>query len=117
MFGVAYMLEGNPMGTKRSTQTIGSRGVLTLPKALREACGLREGSLVIVEQRDGGVFIRPAVAVPRDTEAYSPARKAEFLLNSALTPEDYAWAREEAKRLGVDPDTIDHTPPQQGGRG
>lgn len=105
------------MSAVQITGTIGSRGVLTLPKSIRDACGLREGSLVIVEQREGGVFIRPAVAIPRDTEAYTPARRAEFLLNSAVTPEDYAWARQEAERLGVDPDTIDHTPPSRDGRG
>ncbi|MFI4917760.1 MAG: AbrB/MazE/SpoVT family DNA-binding domain-containing protein [Phycisphaerales bacterium JB060] len=96
------------MSAMQTTGTIGSRGSLTLPKALRDACGLREGSLVIVEQRDGGVFIRPAVALPRDTEDYSPARRAEFLLNSAVTQEDYAWARQESVRMGIDPDTIEH---------
>ena len=33
--------------------TIGKKGTLTLPKKLREDFGLREGTLVIVEKRDG----------------------------------------------------------------
>lgn len=82
-----------------------------MPKNVREAYGLREGSLVIIERRDEGVLIRPAVAVPRDTEEYSARRRAEFLLNSAATPEDYEWARRESERLGVDPDTVKHEPP------
>ncbi len=93
------------------TSTIGSRGNLTLPKGIRDSLGLREGSLVIVEQRPDGVLIRPAVAVPRETEAYSPERRAEFLLNSAVSREDYLWARQECERLGVDPDTVTHEPP------
>ncbi len=93
------------------TSTIGSRGTLTLPKCIRDAYGLREGSLVIVERRAEGVLIRPALALPRDTEDYTPERRAEFLLNSAVSREDYEWARRECERLGVDPDMIKHDPP------
>ncbi|MCA9310272.1 MAG: AbrB/MazE/SpoVT family DNA-binding domain-containing protein [Phycisphaerales bacterium] len=99
------------MSAAMVTSTIGSKGSITLPKSLREAFGLRDGSLVILQQCEDGVLIRPAVAMPRDTETYSPRRRAEFLLNNAVTPEDYAWARGEAERLGVDPDTVDHHPP------
>ena len=99
------------MHSLKVTATVGSKGTITLPKSMREALGLRDGSLVIVQQCEDGVLIRPAVAMPRDTESYSPERRAEFLLNNAMTPEDYAWARRESARLGVDPDTIDHSPP------
>jgi len=46
-----------------------------------------------------------------EVEIYTPERKAEFLLNCAINAEDYASAREEVRRLGLDPDAIDHTPP------
>jgi len=96
------------------TATIGAKGGLALPKQFRDLYGLRKGSLVIVEQHEGGILIRPAMAMPRDTESYTPERRAEFLLNSAVTREDYAWARAECERLGVDPDSIDHeAPPEQ----
>jgi hypothetical protein len=42
----------------------------------------------------------PAMPKP---EIYSPERKAEFLLNNALSPKEYHWAVEEACRQGVDP--------------
>jgi VanZ family protein len=42
------------------------------------------------------------------TEIYSPERKAQFLLNNALTEEDYAMARDEVKKLGLNPDNIPH---------
>lgn len=44
-------------------------------------------------------------------EDYTPERIAEYLLNNAVSVEDYCWAREEARRLGVDPDKIPHEPP------
>jgi len=88
------------------TATIGAKGGLTLPKQFRDLYGLRKGSLVIVEQHEGGILIRPA-----PTESYTPERRAEFLLNSAVTRADYAWARAECERLGVDPDSIAHEAP------
>ena len=94
------------------TGTIGARGTLTLPKQVRDQLGLCEGSLVLVGVEGGAVVIRPAVAVPRDDlEEYTPERRAEFLLNNAVGPADYAWARREVERLGLDPDAIDHNPP------
>lgn len=49
-------------------------------------------------------------AVVPPVEIYTPERKAEFLLNSAVTNKGYRWAREEARRLGVDPDRVPHKP-------
>ena len=46
-----------------------------------------------------------------EIEDYTPERIAEFLLNNAVSAEDYRWAREEARRLGVNPDQIPHEPP------
>jgi bifunctional DNA-binding transcriptional regulator/antitoxin component of YhaV-PrlF toxin-antitoxin module len=37
-----------------------ARGVLTLPKKLRENMRFAAGSIVHIEERDGGVFIAPA---------------------------------------------------------
>jgi hypothetical protein len=45
-------------------------------------------------------------------ERYTPERKAEFLLNNAVTPGDYAWALEEVKKMGIDPKTIPHEKPK-----
>jgi bifunctional DNA-binding transcriptional regulator/antitoxin component of YhaV-PrlF toxin-antitoxin module len=48
------------------TLPISKRGGLTLPPELRRRLGLEglDSPLVIVEERDGGLFLQPATAVP-----------------------------------------------------
>jgi hypothetical protein len=48
---------------------------------------------------------------PSKGERYTTLRKAEFLLNNAVTEAEYAVARREVQALGVDPDTIPHVAP------
>ena len=91
------------------TAKVGKRGTVVIPAALRRRFGLEEGSLVVVEVRDEGILIRPAVAMP--VEIYSPERRAEFLLSTAVDTEDYARAVEEVRKLGLDPATIPHQRP------
>ena len=71
--------------------------------------GLEEGSLVVVEVRDEGILIRPAVAMP--VEIDSPERQAEFLLSTAVDAADYADAVEEVRKMGLDSAMIPHQPP------
>jgi len=55
-----------------TTLTLSKRGSVTLPPAIRRRMGLDklENPLLIVEERDGGVFLHPATAVPvRDIPA------------------------------------------------
>lgn len=104
----------NPTETGR----IGRRGVVVIPARLRRRFGLDEGSLIVVEEKNDGVLIRPAVVLP--VEVYSPARRAQFLLNNAVDAKDYQAARAAVKAMGIDPDTIDHvrrTAKRRGGRG
>lgn len=89
---------------------VGKRGTVVIPSALRRKYGLKEGALVLAEARPEGIFLRPAVALP--VEIYSGERKAEFLLNNAVTPEDYAWAVEQVRKLGLDPKEIPHNRPR-----
>lgn len=77
---------------------------------MRKDLGLEDGSVVIVEQRDREIVVRPATVLP-EIETYTPERKAEFLLNNALDQEDYAWALRETRKLGVDPMAIPHFTP------
>src|SRR6516162_11890556 len=83
---------------------VGQRGTIIVPSKLRKRYGIEEGTLVTAEAREDGVLIRPAVVLP--VERYTPERKAEFLLSTATTEQDYQRARKEVKKLGVDPDTI-----------
>lgn len=92
------------------TSRVGRRGTIVLPARLRRRYGLAEGSLVIAEDREDGILIRPAVAVP--IEVYTPERRAEFLLSNATDAEDCARAVEEVRKMGLDPAEITHrTPP------
>jgi len=77
---------------------------------LRKRFGIEEGSLVVAEEKEDGILIRPAVIVP--VERYTPERKAEFLLSNAVDANDYRRARKEVRELGLDPDSIRHVRPQ-----
>ena len=90
----------------QSTSRVGKRGTIVIPAALRRRFGIEEGSLVIVEDREEGILIRPAVAVP--LESYTPERRAEFLLSNAVDAGDYAHAQEEVRKMGLDPAAIPH---------
>lgn len=88
---------------------VGKRGAIIVPARLRRRFGIEEGSIVIAEEKGDGILIRPAVVVP--VEKYSPERKAEFLLSTAITPADYRKARRAVRKLGLDPDSIPHRRP------
>ncbi len=88
---------------------VGKRGAIIVPAKLRKRFGLEEGSIVIAEEKDDGILIRPAMLVP--VERYTPERKAEFLLSNAIDEADYRKARKEVRRLGLDPDSIPHRRP------
>jgi AbrB family looped-hinge helix DNA binding protein len=88
---------------------VGKKGVFTIPAALRKRFGLQDGSLVIAEERDEGILLRPAVATA--LEMYDEARAAEFLLSNAVDAADYQKAREDVRALGLDPDAIVHRKP------
>lgn len=88
---------------------VGKRGTFVIPASLRRRFGLVEGSEVIAEETPDGILIRPAVTIA--LEMYSTERKAEFILSNAVDEEDYARAKEEVRRLGLDPDTIAHAYP------
>lgn len=90
----------------RQTSKVGRRGTVVIPALLRRRFKIDEGALVMMEEKQEGVLIRPAVALP--IEIYSKTRQAEFLLSNAIDDQDYQRARREVVKLGLDPDRIDH---------
>lgn len=88
---------------------IGKRGTVVIPSGLRKRLGLSDGSLVMAEERDGGILLRPAAVVPLET--YSIERKAELLLSNAVDAADYRAMVREVKAMGLDPATIKHRKP------
>ena len=93
------------------TLKIGQRGSVIIPVSIRERMGLTEGSLLIVEEVDGTIVLRPAVAIP--IEIYDMRRKAELLLNNAIDQKDYERLLDEVRRMGFDPSTIPHDSPKE----
>ncbi len=91
------------------TSRIGRNGTLVIPAKLRRRYALKEGGMVVFEESEDGISIRPAVMVP--VEAYSPERKAEFLLNNAVDANDYKRALRAVRKLGLDPGNIPHRRP------
>ncbi|MGC1687840.1 MAG: AbrB/MazE/SpoVT family DNA-binding domain-containing protein [Candidatus Acidiferrales bacterium] len=89
---------------------VGKRGTIIVSSKLRKRYGIEEGALVVTEALNEGILIRPAVLVP--VERYTPERKAEFLLATATSRKDYQRARKEVRRLGLDPDAINHRRPK-----
>lgn len=43
-----------------------------------------------------------------EVEIYSDKRKAEFLLNNAIDENEYLYAIEEVKKMGLNPKEIPH---------
>jgi len=95
---------------ENETTKVGKRGAVVIPAGMRRKYGFEEGSLVVAEPRAEGVLLRPVVTLP--IEIYTPERKAEFLLNNAITRKDYEWAVKEVRKLGLDPETIPHERPK-----
>ncbi|MDH4062698.1 MAG: AbrB/MazE/SpoVT family DNA-binding domain-containing protein [Aquincola sp.] len=60
----------------KAAVTINSRGVITLPAALRKSLGLKADDQLIAETTPEGLLLRPAVTLP--VEIYSPERVREF---------------------------------------
>ncbi|MBI4421927.1 MAG: AbrB/MazE/SpoVT family DNA-binding domain-containing protein [Gemmatimonadetes bacterium] len=93
----------------RETTRVGRRGTVVLPAKLRRRMGFTEGSIVIAEERENGILLRPAIALP--VETYTPERRAEFLLSNAVGRRDYARAVSEVRKLGLDPAKVPHRKP------
>jgi AbrB family looped-hinge helix DNA binding protein len=94
---------------KSESIRVGKRGAVVLPAALRRQYGIEEGSIIIVQATEEGILLKPAVALA--FERYSRERQAEFLLNNAIGPDEYARAVAEVRRMGLDPSRIPHEQP------
>mgnify|MGYP001576319317 CR=1 FL=1 len=60
----------------KTTLTVTSRGVVTLPARLRQALGIRADDQLIAETTPEGLLLRPAITLP--VEIYSEKRIREF---------------------------------------
>ena len=90
------------------TVLIGKRGTVVITAKLRKRYRLDVGGTMLIEEREDGILMRPAVTKPIEVEVYTPERLAEFFLNNAMDTKDYLEARKEVVAMGIDPDSIDH---------
>jgi AbrB family looped-hinge helix DNA binding protein len=90
------------------TVLIGKRGTVVIPAKMRKRYNFDEGGAMLIEEREDGILLRPAVTTPVETEIYTPQRLAEFFLNNVLTKAGYLEARKDVKKMGINPDSIDH---------
>lgn len=60
----------------KTTLTVTSRGVVTLPAKLRKSLGIKPDDQLIAETTSEGLLLRPAVTLP--IEIYSEKRIREF---------------------------------------
>ena len=60
----------------KTTLTVTSRGVVTLPAKLRRTLGLKPEDQLIAETTPEGLLLRPAVTLP--VEVYTEKRIREF---------------------------------------
>lgn len=95
---------------EKEATKMGKRGTVVIPAGIRRKYGFEEGLPLLAEGRPEGILLRPVLTLP--FERYTPERKAEFLLNNAVTSRDYAWAVREVRKMGLDPRSIPHEKPK-----
>jgi AbrB family looped-hinge helix DNA binding protein len=85
---------------------VGKRGTVVIPAETRRHFGFSEGEMLVMEERADGLLLKPVRAY--EVEVYTPERRAEFLLNNAVTAGEYDEALDEVRSMGLDPDAIPH---------
>ncbi len=106
---VAGLGGAGPAAQEWEPSKVGKRGTVVIPAALRRRFGIEQGTMVVAEARDEGILIRPAVVLP--VEAYTPERKAQFLLSTAVDRADYERAVRAVRAMGLEPAEIPHYKP------
>ncbi len=79
-----------PRTSTPEVSIVGQRGSIVIASRLRERLGITEGMVVLQEEREGGVWIRPAQVTPRSTEPVPEQRTRPTLaeLLAGITPEN-----------------------------
>jgi AbrB family looped-hinge helix DNA binding protein len=70
----------------RQNVMVSGRGQITLPVKIRKRLGIQSGGIVIVEDRDKEVILRPAAVV--EVETYSDADIARWDNEDRLEPSE-----------------------------
>jgi AbrB family looped-hinge helix DNA binding protein len=76
---------------------VSARGQLTLPAKLRKRLGIEPGSVVVAEEKDGALVLRPAVVLP--IRIYTDEEIAEWTADDAMSEVDLAALKTRLSRL------------------
>jgi AbrB family looped-hinge helix DNA binding protein len=91
------------------TIKMGKRGTIVLPAKLRKRFGLEDGSLLITEEKDGEIRLRPAYVY--EPEVWGPERTAYFMLINCMTQEEWDRMVPDVLEMGIDPSKIEGIEP------
>jgi AbrB family looped-hinge helix DNA binding protein len=80
-----------------STARIYKKGQITIPKAVREATGLKIGDRVVVEARDDEIVVRRSVGVLEFTPPSPRTRELPWSETRQLAREDRVKRRSRAR--------------------
>ena len=70
----------------KENTVVSNRGQITLPAEVRKRLGIAPGSVVILEEQDGGLMVRPAAVV--EIDYYSNEQIARWDTEDTLSEED-----------------------------
>jgi len=80
----------------RESAVVSSRGQITLPAGIRKRLGIEPGGVVILEDRDGELVIKPAAVVA--VESYSDRQIAEWDAEDRLLSDEREAIRRRLSR-------------------
>lgn len=72
----------------RQTVIVSNRGQLTLPADLRKRYGIDKGGVVVLEEREKELVLKPAIVL--EIEIYSDAQIAAWDVEDRMDPADRA---------------------------
>jgi len=70
------------------TLVVSGRGQITLPAALRKRLGIKSGDVVILEERDNEVVLKPAIVL--EIQHYSDEQIAQWDAEDKLSEKERA---------------------------
>ena len=80
----------------RESAVVSSRGQITIPAGIRKRLGIEPGGVVILEDRDGELVIKPAAVVA--VESYSDRQIAEWDAEDRLLSDEREAIRRRLSR-------------------
>ena len=79
-----------------ATLVVSSRGQITLPATVRKRYGIRAGDVMILEDREEEIVLKPGIVV--EVQRYSDAQIAEWAAADTLDDEERARLLEAVAR-------------------